>query len=658
MLLQASGIQKNYGAHTILSNIFLQIQNRDRIGIVGVNGAGKSTLLKILAGESSADGGDIFIRKETRIGYLAQDSGLESSLSIWNELLGVYAPLLKMQQDLRDLETQMSDPQIIADTKAHESVMRRYATLSEQFREQGGYEIEANIRGILHGMGFGDMDPATPIQHLSGGQKTRLALAKLLLISPDILMLDEPTNYLDIPTLSWLEQYLRAYRGAVVVISHDRYFLDALVTTIYEIERNTCKKYTGNYSKYIETKAAEYEQQMKHYEQQRSEIMRLEDFIRRNLARASTTKRAQSRRKALERMERMDRPAGELKKAHFSFEIDKMSGKEVLLAEGLSITFGPAGYPGNSSKSSGTHGPADPLFKNVSFDLRRGDIVALIGPNGIGKSTLLKILIGKQTADTGDVQWGTNVVIGYYDQEQSELNPANSVLDEVWNVYPHLEETRIRTVLGNFLFSGEDVLKPVSALSGGEKARVSLAKLMLKNANVLILDEPTNHLDLYSKEVLEAALSEYEGTLLFISHDRYFLNKMAESIIELTPDGVRHFLGNYDDYLEKLAELKELAEEKERLHTARNNQQQSGQSGGDPVPEKRAKQEERNRQRRIEKLEQNIARLEAEIAEFEERLALPEIYQDYEKVQEINDEIEERKAALGRDYEEWETLLA
>ncbi|MEB3100908.1 ABC-F family ATP-binding cassette domain-containing protein [Ferviditalea candida] len=653
MLLQTSGLSKFYGTKTVLSNISLQIQERERIGLVGVNGAGKSTLLRILAGEMSYDQGEIFMAKETRLGYLAQNGGLQSGRSIREEMLAVFSDLTDTERELRSLEQRMADPVLTADGKNYDEVMKRYASLSEWFSEQGGYEIEAKIRGVLHGMGFKDFDPGTPIETLSGGQKTRLALAKLLLQAPDLLLLDEPTNHLDIPTLTWLENYLRSYSGAILVVSHDRYFLDSLVHTIYEIERTTSKRYTGNYSKYAERKAAEYEVEMKRFEKQQEEISRMEDFIRRNIVRASTTKRAQSRRNMLERMDRLDKPQGELKKAHFSFEIERMTGRDVLHVDQLSASYT----------------PEQPLFKDVSFHMERGDTAALIGPNGIGKSTLLKVLTGKHQPDTGTFQWGSNVKIGYYDQEQTGLNANNTVLEEVWGAFPHLEEVKIRTVLGNFLFSGDDVLKRISSLSGGEKARVALSKLMLEKANVLILDEPTNHLDLYSKEVLESALLDYEGTLLFISHDRYFLNKMAERIIELTPSGANHFLGNYDDYSAKKQELVEISMESDPLMNEEQRRRSSEPAKtGSPAPasgsgnsqhfeaEKQAKREERNRQRKLERLERDIADLESTIALLEEELAHPDVFNDYVKLQEKQAEIDSKKTRLEQCYEEWSLL--
>ncbi|GKU76227.1 ABC-F family ATP-binding cassette domain-containing protein [Paenibacillus sp. L3-i20] len=644
MLLQVSNISKNYGVSAVLSHISMQVLEKDRIGLVGVNGAGKSTLLKIIAGEISADSGDIHKSKETRLGYLAQNSGLQSDRSIIEEMRAVFATLIETEKELRELENKIADPEHHSDEKKYAATLERYAQRSDWFREQGGFEINTKINSVLHGMGFGHFDVNTQISTLSGGQKTRLALARILLQSPDLLMLDEPTNYLDIETLTWLESYLRGYPGAIVVVSHDRYFLDALTNTIVEIERHVAKRYTGNYSRYLELKEAEYEITLKHFEKQQDEIQRMEEFIQRNLVRASTTKRAQSRRKALDKMDKMDRPLGDLKKANFTFEIERMTGKDVLNVSQLSVTF-----PGRNA----------PLFNNVNFQLTRGETVALIGPNGIGKSTLLKALVGQLEPATGTIQFGTNVKLGYYDQEHTRLTGQNTVLEEVWGTYPHMEEARIRTVLGNFLFSGEDVLKRISSLSGGEKARVSLAKLMLAQANVLILDEPTNHLDLFSKEVLEAALLDYEGTLFFISHDRYFLNKMAERIVELGPEGTQHFLGNYDEMLDKKREIEEaLIESLEEKSTQKKpNQTTDAPSPGSYEAEKQAKREERNRKRKLEQLEDEISTLETAITELEEQLADPAVFNDYIRIQELQEEIEKRKSFLSSAYEQWEQLM-
>ncbi|MCA0756699.1 ABC-F family ATP-binding cassette domain-containing protein [Paenibacillus sp. N4] len=645
MLLQVSNISKSYGVNAVLSNISMQVQERERIGLVGVNGAGKSTLLKIIAGEMNADSGTIHKAKETKIGYLAQNSGLQSDRTIEAEMRAVFSHLIEAEQELRELEIKIADPELHADEKRYADTLDRYSKRSDWFREQGGFEINTRINSVLHGMGFGQFPQDTVISTLSGGQKTRLALARILLQAPDLLMLDEPTNYLDIETLTWLESYLRGYSGAILVVSHDRYFLDALAQTIVEIERHTSKRYTGNYSRYAELKAAEYEINMKQYEKQQDEIAKMEQFVQQNIVRASTTKRAQSRRKALEKMDRLEKPLGELKKAHFSFEIERMTGKDVLQVQDVSVTFS---------------GRDKPLFEHVSFQLTRGETVALIGPNGIGKSTLLKAIVGQYEPSAGTIRFGTHVKLGYYDQEHTRLNPQNTVLEEVWGAYSHMEEARIRTVLGNFLFSGEDVLKRISSLSGGEKARVSLAKLMLAQANVLILDEPTNHLDLFSKEVLEAALMDYEGTLLFISHDRYFLNKMAERIVELKPAGTEHFLGNYDEMVEKKQEIEEarleaLAKQAASASKAASNSDNTTTSSYET--DKQAKREERARQRKLEQLEQDIAALEQQISELEEQLADPAVFNDYIRIQELQGEIGSRKTALEAAYEEWEQFM-
>lgn len=644
ILLQTENITKTYGIETILQDISLQVQTGERIGLVGINGAGKSTLMKILAGELSYDQGIVRKPKDVTLGYLSQDGGLESDRSIWDEMMSVFTHLQAEEQALRKLEEKMGDPQILSDEKRYQQILEEYAKRSEQFKEQGGYSYEGSIRGVLHGLRFADMDIHTPIKTLSGGQKTRLALAKLLLQAPDVLLLDEPTNYLDIETLTWLETYLQNYKGAILVVSHDRYFLDKLVTIIYEIERTKATRYVGNYSKFLDQKAARIEQEMKMYEKQQEEIARLEDFIQRNIARASTTKRAQSRRKALEKIERMEKPIAESKSAHFSFEINKMSGHEVLKVRNVSV-----GYPDAI------------LSRGLSFDIEREERVALVGPNGIGKSTLLKTIVGNLEALHGTIQLGSNVTIGYYDQEQRNLNESKTILAELWDDYPHMLEKDVRTILGNFLFSGDDVQKKIGELSGGERARVSLAKLMLKEANFLIFDEPTNHLDIISKEVLENALFDYPGTILFVSHDRYFLNKIATRVLELSPDGVTSYLGNYDYFVEKKQELAELS-----LELAQQSNQKSGsknQAAHAKAPEKssyeldkEAKRRERQRQRRIEEIEQTITKLEASIAEWEAELCLPEVYSDHQEVKNRNDLISQARTELEQLFEEWSEI--
>lgn len=533
ILLQVNQLAKSFGADPILTNIKLEVQTRDRIALVGRNGAGKSTLLKIIAGHMTYDSGEIIKPKEATIGYLAQNTGLESELSIWDEMLTVFSHLQKQEKQLRSLEEQMADPDILNNSDAYERVLKDYDKLQVDFKENGGYQYEADIRSILHGLNFSSMGYDTKISSLSGGQRTRLALGKLLLTKPDILILDEPTNHLDIETLSWLEQFLQSYSGAILIVSHDRYFLDKVVSQVYEISRHQIRKYPGNYSSYLDQKAANLEKEMKQFEKQQEEIAKLQDFIQRNLARASTTKRAQSRRKQLARMDVMDRPLGDEKSASFGFDIERQSGNEVLNIHSLAI-----GYE-------------EKVSENISMRLARGDSIALVGPNGIGKSTLLKTIIKKIPSFSGEIQYGSNVTIGYYDQEQAELTSNKRVLNELWDEYPLKPEKEIRTILGNFLFSGDDVLKIVSTLSGGEKARLALAKLMMQKSNFLILDEPTNHLDLDSKEILENALIDYPGTILFVSHDRYFINRITTKVVELSGSGATEYLGDYDYYVEK-----------------------------------------------------------------------------------------------------------
>ncbi|XCS10963.1 ABC-F family ATP-binding cassette domain-containing protein [Aeribacillus pallidus] len=638
ILLQLNKITKYYGADLILSNIKLEIQTGDKIAVVGRNGAGKSTLLKIIAGEMPFDSGEIVKPKDLTIGYLAQNTGLESTKSIWDEMLTVFEELRNIEAELRNIEQKMAAISSAGDSHALQSLMKEYDSLQHLYKENGGYQYEADIRSVLHGLRFADYDYSTKISVLSGGQKTRLALGKLLLKKPDLLILDEPTNHLDMETLNWLEQYLQHYNGAVLIVSHDRYFLDRVVNTVYEISRTVCTKYVGNYSTYLKQKAEAYERELKQFEKQQEEIARMKDFIQRNLARASTTKRAQSRRKMLEKMEILDRPAGDEKSASFSFEIEKQSGNDVLKAIDLSLSY--------DQKT--------PIVKNINFSINRKDSIALIGPNGVGKSTLLKTIINRLKPLSGKIQFGSNVQIGYYDQEQADLSSSKRVLDELWDDYPEKTEKEIRTVLGNFLFSGDEVLKTVSSLSGGEKARLALAKLMLKKSNFLIMDEPTNHLDLASKEVLENALINFPGTILFVSHDRYFINKIATKIFELSTEGIAEYIGDYDYYIAKKAEMIEL--EQLKKPTIETKEQKQGKLSYEQ--EKILKKKERQRQRRIEELENKIAEIEEAIAENNEMLCDPNIYQDHEKAQKLHDQNVMLTEQLDQLIEEWESLLS
>ncbi|MGG3890683.1 ATP-binding cassette domain-containing protein [Metabacillus fastidiosus] len=639
ILLQVNQLTKYFGADLILSNIKLEVQMREKVALVGRNGAGKSTLLKIIAGLMSYDSGEIIKPKDVTFGYLAQDTGLESTLSIWDEMLSVFAGLQKMEKEMRSVENEMATIDHANEQIKFERLMKEYDRLQNEFKEQGGYQYEADVRSILHGLGFAAFDYDTKISTLSGGQKTRLALGKLLLTKPDLLILDEPTNHLDIETLTWLEQYLQNYPGSLLVVSHDRYFLDKIVNEVYEISRTTSTKFNGNYSQYLDQKAENYERDLKNYERQQDEIAKMQDFIQRNLARASTTKQAQSRRKKLERMEMLDRPSGLEKSAYFQFSIDRQTGNDVLKAENISVSYD----------------AVNPIISNINFSINRGESIALVGPNGIGKSTLLKTIMKQIELLDGSYRFGSNVQIGYYDQQQAELTSTKRVLNELWDEYPQMTEKEIRTVLGNFLFSGDDVLKPVSTLSGGEKARLALSKLMLQNANFLILDEPTNHLDLDSKEILENALIDYPGTILFVSHDRYFINRIATKVFELSKDQLIEYLGDYDYYLEKKAEAFELeqleAAEKKEVETAiveagKLSYQQ----------EKEMKKIERQKQRRIEEIELQISSLEEKIEQNETLLCDPTVYQDHEKVNEINIENESFHKEIELLMNEWEEM--
>lgn len=636
--LQVNGLTKQYGAEIILSNIKLEVKEKDRIAIVGRNGAGKSTLLKIIAGELSLDEGEIHKPKDITMGYLAQQTAFDSQETIWDEMLKIFEDLIKQEKKIRALEQKMGDPDVLNKKDEYEELLHQYDLLQEAFTQAGGYQYESEIKAVLNGLDFPEEFWDKKIHTLSGGQKTRLSLGKLLLSKPDLLLLDEPTNHLDIHTLTWLESYLMSYPGAVVIVSHDRYFLDKTVRLVYEISRTKAQKFHGNYSEYLIQKAEQYERERKQYEKQQAEIKKTEDFIQKNIARASTTKRAQSRRKQLEKMERIDQPLTDDASAKFSFSIERKTGNDVLKIENLSFRF-----------SDDTN----PLFKDLNLHLQRGDSVALVGPNGVGKSTLLKAIIGYLEPNTGSIQLGANVKIGYYEQEQTELHLDKTVLTELWDDYPLMNEKDIRTILGNFLFTGDDVLRPVYGLSGGEKARLALAKLMMEKANFLLLDEPTNHLDLDSKEILEAALIDYPGTILFVSHDRYFINKIATQILEMQTTGTTLYLGNYDYYVEKKQEEKELEEMNEK-EQQKNVLTPSSKSQFEL--DKETKKEQRRRKRRMQEIEGRLEQLEQQLAENEEKLYQPEVYEDHEKAREIIVENEGLQKEIETLFEEYASL--
>lgn len=632
ILLQANQIARLFGAEVLFQNIQLEVADHARIGLVGRNGAGKSTLLKIIAGLEAPDEGTIAKNKTATIGYLAQDTGLDSDKTVWEEMLGAFSRLRQMETRLGQLEEEIA--QSDQGTSTAQRLLKEYDQLQHDFLDQNGYGYEAEIRSVLHGFQFDESFYTQTIDTLSGGQKTRLALARMLLQKPDILILDEPTNHLDIDTLSWLENYLQNYSGALLIVSHDRYFLDKVVTEIYEISRHKMRHYKGNYSRYLDLKAEQLQSEWKTYEKQQTEIHKLEDFVARNLVRASTTKRAQSRRKQLEKMERMDRPQGDEKSAHFLFDITKPSGNVVCQLEDGAI-----GYDD------------DVLAEPVNLDVRRKDAVALVGPNGIGKSTLLKSLIGELPFIKGEVHMGTNVSIGYYDQGQTELNQRKTILQELWDEHPTTPEVEIRNVLGGFLFSGEDVEKPIALLSGGEKARVALAKLAMNKENFLILDEPTNHLDIDNKEVLENALIDYEGTLLFVSHDRYFINRLASKVIELSPDGSKLYLGDYDYYLEKKkeeAELKALLETDNTVTTTVSSGKETFQNS------KEQQKLLRTLQRKVTQIEEDLAKLEENIHHLEIEMAKSEIQADHVALTDLNQQLEDAQTKQETLLEDWE----
>lgn len=632
ILLQANQIARLFGAEVLFENIHLEIANNARIGLVGRNGAGKSTLLKIIAGIEAPDAGSIAKSKTATLGYLAQDTGLTSTETIWDEMLKAFDDVRKMERRMRDLELEIS--QADPESSRYTSFLKEYDQLQHDFAAQNGYGYENEIRSVLHGFKFDDSFYHKKIDTLSGGQKTRLALARMLLVRPDILILDEPTNHLDIETLAWLETYLQSYTGALLIVSHDRYFLDKVVNEIYEISRHKMRYYKGNYSRYLYLKAEQLATEWKAYEKQQEEIAKLEDFVARNLVRASTTKRAQSRRKTLDKMERLDRPQGDEKSAHFLFDIEKPSGNVVLQIEDAAI-----GYDHTA------------LSEPITLDIRRQDAVALVGPNGIGKSTLLKSIIGQLPFIKGAAKLGTNVAIGYYDQAQAELHGNKTVLAELWDEHPTTPEKEIRTVLGGFLFSGADVEKTIPLLSGGEKARVALAKLAMNRENFLILDEPTNHLDIDNKEVLENALIDYEGTLLFVSHDRYFINRIASKVIELSETGSKLYLGDYDYYLEKKKEEEELA----ALLAAET-------ATKTPKPVQRFYQDKetqkllRSLRRKIEAVEAELAALDEKITELEREMVKPEYLNDHVQLMELTAKLSDAKERQEQQLEEWENL--
>lgn len=642
ILLQTQKVARHFGAEILFDDVTLEIKEAARVGLVGRNGAGKSTLLHIISGQEEPDAGRVNKKRDLTIGYLDQHTGLESTRTIWEEMLTVFESVIQLEKEMRQLEAKMSDPSLLEDQGQYQELLKRYDIMQESFKQQNGYGYESEIRSVLHGFRFYEEDFSMPISQLSGGQKTRLALAQLLLEKKDLLVLDEPTNHLDIDTLAWLEKYLLSYTGALLIVSHDRYFLDKVVNEIYEVSNGKVQHFTGNYSNYLKLKAELIQKMWKEYEKQQKKIEKTEDFINRNLVRASTTKRAQSRRKMLDKMDKMGKPQDDEKSANFNFYTERESGSVVLQTEELAI-----GYDDHT------------LSESINLDIRKTDAIALVGPNGVGKTTLLKTLVGQIPELAGSIQLGTKVDTGYYDQEQTLLHSTKRVLDELWDEHPTIPEQSIRTLLGSFLFSGDDVEKSISSLSGGEKARVALAKLAMEKNNFLILDEPTNHLDIDSKEVLENALIDFEGTLLFVSHDRYFINRMATKVLEINQDGLTLYLGDYDYYLQKKEELEALSALKNTGETNQPNPVASSTSspsnGSNRAQQKEQQRETRRLERLIEELEQKLQVNEEKLYEVHQQLSDPAIYDDADQAARLSSEHEKLQAEQETLMEQWET---
>ncbi|HES7640027.1 TPA: ABC-F family ATP-binding cassette domain-containing protein [Streptococcus pyogenes] len=628
IILQGNKLERSFSGDVLFQNISLQVDERDRIALVGPNGAGKSTLLKLLVGEETPTSGEVNTKKDLTLSYLAQNSRFESDKTIYEEMLKVFEALRQDEKRLRQMEMDMATVSGQDLTR----LMMDYDLLAERFRQQRGFTYEAEIKAILNGFKFDESMWQMTIAELSGGQNTRLALAKMLLEKPELLVLDEPTNHLDIETIAWLENYLANYQGALIIVSHDRYFLDKVATVTLDLTPHGLDRYVGNYSRFMTLKAEKLVAEEKQFDKQQKEIAKLEDFVQKNIVRASTTKRAQARRKQLEKIERLDKPTSARKSAHMTFQADKPSGNVVLTVEKAAI-----GY--------NQHVLSEP----INLDVHKLDAIAIVGPNGIGKSTLIKSVIGQIPFIKGEVKYGANVEIGYYDQTQSHLTSSNTVLEELWQDFSTTPEVDIRNRLGAFLFSGDDVKKSVAMLSGGEKARLLLAKLSMENNNFLVLDEPTNHLDIDSKEVLENALIDFDGTLLFVSHDRYFINRLATKVLEITENGSTLYLGDYDYYLEKKAELEELA----RLAAGETVEETKEASATDYQLQKANQKERRRLTRRYEEIEARLETIEERIGAIQEDMHASNDTAQLIAWQKEWDQLDQEQEAL---MEEWETI--
>jgi ATP-binding cassette subfamily F protein 3 len=636
IVLSCKNIHKSYGIDVVLKDISFNINEGDKVGLIGANGAGKSTLFKILTGTLSPDSGDLFIEKSKNIGYLSQHLSLDTSITIYDELLMVFQDLINLENKIYDLEQKMNEPYDASKEDYHNKLIKDYTTSQELYTNRGGYTYKGEINKVLMGLGFKESDYDKSISILSGGQKTRVALCKLLLTKPEILLLDEPTNHLDLDAIEWLEEYLKAYKGTIVLISHDRFFLDAITNSTLEMLNGKIYPYNGNYTKFIELKEKNYEVQLKAFKLQQSEIKRQEDIIEkyRSFNREKSIKAAESREKALSKIERIDAPEQEGKASKIKFETSIKSGNDIIHVENLSKSF-----------------VDKKLFENINFDMKREDKTALIGENGRGKTSLFRMILNKLNPDSGTIYLGKNVFTGYYDQEQSNLNDEKTVLDEVWDDFPDMTTTELRNALAAFLFTGDDVFKKVGTLSGGEKCRINLLKLMLSKNNFLLLDEPTNHLDIVSREALEDALINYDGTILVISHDRYFLNKVINKIYELTESNLNEYLGNYSYFMEKKKNPQRFETLEETVGKSKTQ-----------IAEERKKKRDQEKQLKdkaqgIKKLETTIADKEAALSELQNQLCLEEVYSNPEKSMEVNKQISAIESELEKLYADWEEAL-
>lgn len=626
MLIQLNNVTKNFVVNEVFSNVKMEINDKDRVAIVGRNGAGKSTLLKIISGEIDFDNGERTVSKDTTIGYLSQEFIVREDLSIYEEMITCFNEIIELEKELEKISYELTSENI----ESNPGLLDKYDRLQNQVLTHKDYHYKSKIDSVLYGLDFDKEVFDKKISTFSGGEKTRLSMAKLLLSEPDLLILDEPTNHLDMENVAWLENYLSSYNGAIVIVSHDRYFIDKVVNVVYNLEFGKLKKYVGNYSNFLRQYEEDYEKNLKEYVSQQKDIKRLEEFVQKNIARASTSKMAKSRQKVLDKMEIIDNPRKDDKAANIEFRIKEQSGRDVLIVNDLQV-----GYE-------------EQVGQKYNFSVYKGDRIAIVGKNGIGKSTLIKTIAKKQKELGGNIQYGSKVSLGYYDQKQAEFESSKTILNELWDEYPLMKEAEVRTVLGRFLFRGDDVLKIVRDLSGGEKARLQLAKLMLEKNNLLILDEPTNHLDITSKQVLEEALENYEGTILFVSHDRYFINKIANKVFDITEEGYSLYLGNYDYYLEKREQekiAKRLKEEKIAEAVVKEV--------NDYVLSKEEKRRIRKLERTRDELIVQIDELESKIKIVNEELMKEEVYTDAVKTQEWNGKLKKLTSELEEKNNSW-----